>query len=213
TQRDAQREVGAEQRGRPLAREIRSRARDADEDTIKLAVGRDAAELDAAEQGFGVRDRRWAGERGGDGAFERQRAQDVRAESTRQHPEEVAERRADDPVERLLVIGIAAQGSAQTGMVQDERGADHRHAPYKGAFDLEAETPAPRARSFEERIRARRSQHLPPRGADERRRASVEDRLRGRDDDDRIRAHERRVYSEWNGAGRAELDQVLPLDV
>ena len=41
----------------------------------------------------------------------------------------------------------------------------------------------------------------------------MEDRLRGRDNDDRIRAHERRVYSEWNGAGRAELDQVLPLDV
>ena len=149
-QRDTEAEVGAEQRVRPLAGQVGSRTRDADEDRVELAVERDAAKLHAAEQRFGVRDRRRACERGRDRTLERQRAQHVGAQCARQHPKEMSKGRAHDPFERLLLVRVAAQGPAEAGMVQDERCADQRHAANERAFQLEPEAPALRGRGLEE---------------------------------------------------------------
>src|SRR3954452_23136819 len=63
---------------RPLARQIGSRARDPDADGVQLAVERDSAQLDPAEQRFGVRNRGRAREDACHGAGEREGARDVR---------------------------------------------------------------------------------------------------------------------------------------
>ena len=63
-QREAEPEVRREQRVRPLAREVRRRARDAEADRVERPVERRRAELDRAQQRLGVRDRRRPRERG-----------------------------------------------------------------------------------------------------------------------------------------------------
>ena len=77
---------------RPLARQVGSRAWDADADGVQLAVERDPTQLDPAQQRFGVRNRGRTREDACHRAVERERAQDVRAEWTGQGAEDLAER-------------------------------------------------------------------------------------------------------------------------
>ena len=67
-QRQPEPEVRREQRVRPLARQVRRRARDAEADRVERLAERPRALLGAAQQRLGVRDRRRPRERGGDPA-------------------------------------------------------------------------------------------------------------------------------------------------
>src|SRR6185295_19594293 len=150
----------AQERIRPLARQVGSRAWDADADGVQLAVERDPAQLDAAKQRFGVRNRGRACEDSCHGAFEREGAQHVRAEPAGQRAEDVAERRADNALERLSLIGVAAERAAESRMVEDEGDADDWHSPRDGALELEAKPPALRCRGLEQRVRTGGTQNL-----------------------------------------------------
>src|SRR5207247_9847463 len=103
--------------------------------------------------------------------------------------------------------------AAQRRMVKDEGRADNGDATGERALEIEPEPPALRARRLEQRVRARGTQYLPAGSADERGRPSVQHRLRRRDDEHDVGTDECGVDSQRNRARRADLDQVLALDV
>ena len=105
-EREAEPEVGGDERVRPLARQEGRRAGDADHDRVERLVELRAAQFDRAQQRLGVRDRRRAAEDGRDRALRRHRAQHARVERrSGRRREDVAKRRARDPLERLGLVG------------------------------------------------------------------------------------------------------------
>jgi hypothetical protein len=63
-EREAQGEVGGQQRVRPLARQVRRRPRNTDHDRVEALVERRRTGFDCAQQRLGMRDGRWPGKRG-----------------------------------------------------------------------------------------------------------------------------------------------------
>ena len=161
-------EVRGEQRVRPLARQERRRARDADHDRVERLVELVRAQLDRAQQRLGVRDRRRPAERRRDGQLGAQRAAARRgAAASGSEPEDERERRARDALERRGVVRVAAERARELRMVEHERDADQRHALARAPLERDARDASPATRSSRA-ASTRRPRAAPPR----RRRAS-----------------------------------------
>ena len=121
--------------------------------------------------------------------------------------------RAGDPLERLLVVGVAPRRAGQARLVEDERGAEHRHAPDQEPLELEREPPALRGAGLEQRVGAGRAQGLRVRRAEQDGRAAVDHALGGAERHDEIRLDERPVDAQQHASGRAQLDELRVLGV
>ena len=164
-------------------------------------------ELDPAEERLRVRDRRRPRERSGSRQVERDRAHDPGAQSGRGRAEEEPERRARDPVDRLRLVGVAAQGPRDADVVQDERDADDRSAVRERPLERDPEPPAPGRRRLEERVGVRGAHRVGVACAEERRWPPVQDGLGSADDDHGIRIRERRVDAKGPSVGSRHLDE------
>ena len=103
-ERQPEPEVRGEQRVRPLARQVRRRARDPEAERVERLAQRPRALLGPAQQRLGVRDRRGPRERGRDPARGRDRPQHPPAHRPRHRAEDVPHRRADEPLDRFLLV-------------------------------------------------------------------------------------------------------------
>jgi hypothetical protein len=131
------------------------------------------------------------------------------ADRAGQHGEDPPERRARDPLQRLLLVRVTLDGGVESGMIQCQRDADEAGPLVEDSLELEREPPAGRAARFEEGVGVDRALRLHARRGDERRGTAVEEGLRRRDHDHRVGLDERRVDAE----PRRELDEAGILDV
>jgi hypothetical protein len=186
-------DVRGEQRIRPLAGEVGRRARDRDDDRVHRLgeCGRPA--LERTEQSLDVRDGRRPRVGRRRGQLHPQRAQELCAGRAGQGGEDAAQRRADYPVERRLVVRVSLDGGIEPRMVQRQRDADQSGPLGQQALELERQPPAGRAPCLEERVGVCGAKRVDAGRRDQCRGATVEEGLRGRDRDDQIGLDEVRV--------------------
>ena len=165
------------------------------------------------EQCLGVRDRRWSREDRECRELARQVPEDASPDRARQHAEQAAQRRVGDPVNRLRVVGIAVEDTAQRGRVQSQGDAEQRHPGGQGLLELDSELPAARCGGLEQGVRVGRSQNVRAGRREQRGRAAVQDGLRGADGNDDVGLGERSIDAESPPAGPAHLDEVRALRV
>ena len=116
--------------------------------------------LDAPEQRLCMCDGWGAAVGRGERKLAPYRTDDPVASPARQQPERPPEGGSRDPVERLLLVGIAAGGAAEARVVERQGSADYWDAPRQLPFDRDGELPALRGTGLEQRVGARCSKRL-----------------------------------------------------
>ena len=141
-------------------------------------VERASLEDRAAEQRLRVRDRRRAAVDGSGRQLPRETIEQALAHARRCELEEPPDARAEQPVDRFLVVRIAGERAGDPRQVQRERHAGHRDPLLEPPLELERELPALRAARLEQRQRAGGSKSFRAGCAEQRARPAVDDRLR-----------------------------------
>ena len=131
----------------------------------------------------------------------------------KQQPKRPPERGAGDAVKRLLLVGVAAGGTAEAWVVQRQRSPNHGHPPRQLTLDRDGQLPPLRGARLEQGVGARGAEGLAARRGQQRGRAAVDDGLRGSDDDDHVGLEQVWVDAERDPAQLPDLDQGGVLDV
>jgi hypothetical protein len=211
-QRQPEPQVRDQQRIRALAREMRRRPGDAETGRVERLAERARPLLRSAQQRLGVRHRRRPGECRRDPARGRDRPQDPPPHEPGHGTEHVPDRRADEALDRVLLVRVAAQHPGQPRQRVDERGADHRDASAQPPLECETELPALRRRRLQQRVRAGCAERRGVGRTEQHARASVQHRLGGAHHHDEIRVDERGVDAHVPSLD-GYRDELLRLDV
>src|SRR5438105_4035520 len=92
---------------------------------------------DRAERRLGGGDRGRAAVGRGERELAPHRTDEPVAGPVRQQPKRPPERGAGDAVKRLLLVGVAAGGTAEAWVVQRQRSPNHGHPPRQLTLDLD----------------------------------------------------------------------------
>ena len=146
-------DAGRRDRVERLAWHVRTDPRDADDDRVERLVEARPAKLDRPNECLRVRDRRSAGEDGGRCEDATLVAQDAAPHGPGEQGVETPERRARDVLESRLLVGVAAEPSRESRVVEHERDGEEADPRGDRRLDRQCQLPDRLAGRLHERAR------------------------------------------------------------